>query len=980
MSHAFRQLRQISFVLLLLGSARADAAALFDPVLRFRIMSTKHFVIYFHQGEEPLARRLAVIAEETWLKLTAPFDTPPPLLTHVVLVDQSDSANGFATPLPYNTIVMGATWPAGSELIGNLDDWLRLVFTHEFTHTIHLDRAKGWARLFRRAFGRTPLAFPNLYLPAWQIEGLATYEESEVAGAGRLHAGDFKAIVSEAARAGRLEPLGRVNGGLTAWPNGLAPYAYGVGFHAYLAQRFGANSLAKLADATSGRFPYTASRVFKRVYGESLGALWRDYQATLVSDSNPSPLQAAAPTRLTHHGYIVSGPRFDRHVCATCPQKLWYAARTPHDLPSLNVVTLDGSSPQRVTTRYLGTTTAVGRDAIYFDQQEIRRNTGRYSDLYALDRRSGRIRPLTSEARLLEPDLSPDERALIAVRNQLGRRDLVLVRLKAKEAGLKTRATSAIAQTSATRIVAQDFSPAIETLISEPETQFNAPRWSPDGRLIAVERHRPGALSEVVVVDPSTRAVNVVASRPHTRIVTPAWRSDGRAIVAAVAGENEPFNLYEFPVEGSDQLAALTHTTGGATWPDVSADGKMIAFVGYTVDGFDVFQIQYPATTLRLAPTVAQDTRSPELASTAPPSNSYSAWRTLAPRSWFPVIEVDGDQARVGAATSGTDVLRYHAYFVSATWLASGPDGAPNPSSSTPDWQVYYAYDRWRPSLWLSASTETSFFHDSNTSGTRREREIEAGVRLPFRRVRVSHAALASVAHTVAELTPSDEIGSHDRTALRTGWTTTSAHTHGYSISPERGATVGVAAETARRNLGGSADAQTFTGDLRLYLSGGALHHVAAFRLAAGMSNGDAALRRAFRLGGAGPNDSIIGFDRDDISLLRGFATGAFAGSRVALVNADYRWPLARPERGVGTWPLFFHTAHAALFVDAGQVWTRSFRARNLKTSVGAELSADLVAGYWFPLTATVGAARGHDGAGAIADRWSVYVRVGRAF
>lgn len=246
MSHAFRRLRHISFVLLLLGSARADAAAIFDPVLRFRTMSTAHFVIYFHHGEEPLARRLAVIAEETWLKLTAPFDATPPPLTHVVLVDQSDSANGFATPLPYNTIVMGATWPAGSDLIGNLDDWLRLVFTHEFTHTIHLDRAKGWARLFRRAFGRTPLAFPNLYLPAWQIEGLATYEESEVAGAGRLHAGDFRAIVSEAARAGRLEPLGRVNGGLTAWPNGLAPYAYGVGFHAYLAQRFGANSLRSL--------------------------------------------------------------------------------------------------------------------------------------------------------------------------------------------------------------------------------------------------------------------------------------------------------------------------------------------------------------------------------------------------------------------------------------------------------------------------------------------------------------------------------------------------------------------------------------------------------------------------------------------------------------------------------------------------------------------------------------------------------------
>jgi hypothetical protein len=58
------------------------------------------------------------------------------------------------------------------------DDWLRLAFTHEFTHILHLDRSEGWARAVRSIFGRTPLAFPNVFLPIWQIEGLAVYEES----------------------------------------------------------------------------------------------------------------------------------------------------------------------------------------------------------------------------------------------------------------------------------------------------------------------------------------------------------------------------------------------------------------------------------------------------------------------------------------------------------------------------------------------------------------------------------------------------------------------------------------------------------------------------------------------------------------------------------------------------------------------------------------------------------------------------------
>jgi hypothetical protein len=91
-----------------------------------------------------------------------------------------------------------------------VDDWLRLVFTHEFTHIVHLDRSMGWARLIRGTFGRTSVAFPNLFLPTWQIEGLATYEESVINGGGRLHAGDFSAIAGEAGRSHRLESLDRV--------------------------------------------------------------------------------------------------------------------------------------------------------------------------------------------------------------------------------------------------------------------------------------------------------------------------------------------------------------------------------------------------------------------------------------------------------------------------------------------------------------------------------------------------------------------------------------------------------------------------------------------------------------------------------------------------------------------------------------------------------------------------------------------------
>ena len=59
---------------------------------------------------------------------------------------------------------------------------------------------------------------------------------------------------------------------------------------------------------------------------------------------------------------------------------------------------------------------ALGRDAVYLNQLETRRNVGVYGDLYELSRANGRTRQLTREARVHDPDLSPDGTTLICVR------------------------------------------------------------------------------------------------------------------------------------------------------------------------------------------------------------------------------------------------------------------------------------------------------------------------------------------------------------------------------------------------------------------------------------------------------------------------------------------------------------------------------------------------------------------------------------
>jgi hypothetical protein len=339
---------------------------------------------------------------------------------------------------------------------------------------------------------------------------------------------------------------------------------------------------------------------------------------------------------------------------------------------------------------------------------------------------------------------------------------------------------------------------------------------------------------------------------------------------------------------------------------------------------------------------------------------------------------------RAGAAISGADVLARHVYAASATWLVDAPPDAARPAVVAPDWHLGYAYDRWRPTLFVSASSETAFGAgrpDSAgrpTSATLRSASIEAGVLFPVRHVRVTHRASASLLRTVDRYTLTDRVDSRTRTAARLAWATTTARTFGYSISPERGVSIGSTAELSDE-AGSSAGTTTVTTDARAYLRGLAPHHVVALRGAAGVSQGNQNAERIFHLGGPMAGTDVVDFGRGAISLLRGFPADAFAGTRVALLNSDYRFPIARPQRGVGTVPVLLHTVHAAVFADAGHAWTRRFNLRDVKVAAGAELSFDLVVAYTVPLTVSAGAGWGRDGADRSSGR-AVYVRVGHAF
>ncbi len=963
---ACRRLCGAGLVLLAL-MAHADAASVYLPRLAFRVFLTPHFRIYYHQGSEAQARRLAGIAESVRAELEVRTKLPAPQTTHVVLANQDDDPNGLATPLPYPTVRIATAWPATSDLIANTDDWLRVVFIHEYVHVIQLERTRGWAKAARAILGRSPISFPNLFLPQWQIEGYATYWESRLTGLGRLNGGDARAVVTERARAGAL-PLDQAGGGLVEWPNGNAAYLEGAWFYDYLTSRFGDDAVGALSNRTAGRLPYLSAPAFEGVFQASLGDLWRAFQQQIVSSQPQTPAEGAGTAqKLTDRGYWVSSPRFD-----TSSTHVLYFLRDADGFPSVRQVPVDAPAgrpaaipPSRaVVSRFGGRFLSVRQGLVFFDELELRTNVAWRSDLRVADVATGRTQRLSDDGRLLEPDVSPDGRQLACVRvDQSGRRLLAFYTVERDPGGRLSLA------------------PAHTAITSPPGATFGAPRWSPDGRRLAVERRLIDGPSEIVVLERDDGAARVVASSSRGRSMTPAWMPDGTQVLFASDRAGRVFQIYAADL-ATGRVRQVTDVAGGASFPDVSADGRLVAFVGAGPAGYDVFTVPVdesrwtqvvPAVEVTGAGQSAARSGEPPPVGLEP--RRYSPIPTLLPRSWTPFADTEDGQLRLGFGVDGTDILARHTYAVSAMWHTLGSSaGAPQ---GRPDWSASYVYDRWRPALFLSVSDSTSFLQISQSldrppvSADLREQNLTAGVALPFQRVR--HAQLWQVAFnggrdTLTANVPTAGDGATlvgravNRNALRSAWAVNSSKQYGRSISTEDGVAAAITSEQVRDALGADGNADAFTGEVRAFWGPGASHAVIAARAGYGVATGDIAVRRRFYLGGSMPAGPLIDFGSDALRMLRGFDGSVTSGDHIAVASVEWRQPLLRIERGWGTVPVLLRTIHGAVFFDAGQAWTSAFRLSDVKTSLGVEGTLDLVAGFALPVSVTAGVAWTRDG------------------
>src|SRR6185437_12420602 len=109
------------------------ARAANDPKLVWKTLETAHFRINYYSTEEEVATHVANLAEGIYGRLLPAVGWAPSEKTEVLLTDQTDSANGSATALPYDAVRLNVTAPDDMSPLGDVDDWYLELVTHEYT-------------------------------------------------------------------------------------------------------------------------------------------------------------------------------------------------------------------------------------------------------------------------------------------------------------------------------------------------------------------------------------------------------------------------------------------------------------------------------------------------------------------------------------------------------------------------------------------------------------------------------------------------------------------------------------------------------------------------------------------------------------------------------------------------------------------------------------------------------------------------------
>lgn len=915
---------------LLLLSAMMPAAAQVRPDKDWRTIRTEHFYIHFSPELEDVARRAAAQAETAYVQLSAHLKQPRGSID-VLVTDDVDYSNGFATPTPSNRIVVYANPPVTESALRFTDDYLQLLITHELVHIFHLDRVGGIWSLLQKVFGRVPTLFVNGYQPRWITEGLAVSYESRLTGAGRVIGSEHRMLARSAALEHRFPRIDQLSYVYSRFPYGYVAYAYGSLFMDYLADAHGDSAMSEFIERSSRRLiPWDLNGASRAAFGDRLTSEYREWAASLRAELPPASPPMPGWEDLTVDGVYASFPRWINDTTliysGTPGQETYGAYRLT--LRSSPLGPASRVTRDRIARRHTASPTVPLPDGslLYSELEYLDPFTIR-SDLYVDDPR-GDKRRLTKGARLAAPDARADGR---------------IVAMQTVPAG--------------TRLALVSRDGRVITPITDGglDEQWAEPRWSPDGRHIAAIRWTRGGTSSVVVLDTAGRVAQTLVSE-RTVNAAPSWSPDGRFVYFS-SDRTGITNLYRvaFAPGGSAATLELMSAAGtGLFQPQPSPSGEDIAAVVFKADGYHVGYAPIEPLGASAAPaiaTVAPRAPTPVTRSDAP-ATRYSALRMLRPTGWLPFFDagLDSNSYRIGALVEGNDIAGRHAYeaLLYVPTDNSGLTGSfayRNAMFGQPLVDVGFAQE------WDNIGCIADASQQNRCIGDLRRRIRDVALSFTFQRPRMRTFSFASAGvgteirdYATDSRSLIERIDSlyrrtyyYPRVVLSAGWSNIQfppaaiSPEDGFSISatsrhrwrtddlaPPPGSTVGAEASRLTSSLVSSLSAFK-----SLNLPGYA-HHVLALNVAGGIE--DNRSTSYFEVGGisGGVIDIfpgyVLGEGRRTFGI-RGFDPGAQIGIYAFKASAEYRAPILMPARGLGTLPLFFDRTSFTLFGEAGSAW-----------------------------------------------------------
>jgi hypothetical protein len=952
------------------------AAPGIDPDLVWKTRSTQNFRIHYPTDLEEIALRYQATVEPIREKIIGDMKWTPSGPVHLVLLNNTDSANGLSTPLPYNTIYLHIAPPSPASSLDNYDDWLTMLFVHEYTHTIHIDMVHGFNRFFRSLFGRSIL--PNAVQPQWLVEGYAIFNETNYTTQGRGRSSFVEMQLREAALQDLWPSISRATYWNNQYPYGQTAYWYGIGFYQYIEKIYGAEVWAQFAEVNSrwivpGWFNFKT----KSLLGKSFSRLWEEWRLEQISYWNEE--KAKYQTKTQFQPFNEEKLKVLGQSCWAPKSQILYAV--VEDLSkkrSLRAWTRDVDSgayrSEILSSSFPAVDLTCDSNRILFAKISPVNRYNQYSDLWEFDLTTKKQKQLTFSERLSFPSVSGER--TFAVQSVAFRSRIVEV------------LPDAPSQTTAIKIV------------YEPEglSQISQLQVSPDSKRILFSMKRESEFSDLFILNLDTKKIEALTQNERLEYF-PQWINDREVLYVAdyplPQTQSRVFNVFRQKI-GEIKATAITDSWSGIFWP-LWIDGKL-SMGRFEKEGFDFDQSQ--VASLFEVETRAQPARpmpppilSPAQTTEASPETAYRVGNTLLPRYVFPFVYLTNQQLVLGGLTGSNDPLGLHRWYA-AGYYVSGPQ---RPAGS-----LLYLYSGISP-ITLSFGAQAGLINYGKVLLKEQGNQVRSTGQDYYERNYVLSSSLSyslwskgkalpiGLAHGLSfldrrSLLKLDSAVLRDTVALEDGrsvkafpdtgqqlrlssrffWGSSDSEWLNFASRQTR--QIYLDLEYSPKIFGLDFHTLTTSFSLREFLSFGKRHRLGLYSFL-GIQWLDQLYQSTFRLGGS-IGEGGLGVLNQKSLPLRGLPLSFFRGEGVLAGSLEYEWQVWDTVPGWGTAPIWFKDFGIAVFQDFGQAFflkdsatavqmnPQNFSFKRFSNSLGIELRSQTSMLYGPPILFRLGYAQ----------------------